>query len=1017
MLFLALCLHVQLQAQSVFCLDSVRNQWGLKTNSCEDSSWQISPQYLYHTTFKGNVAVAKHWLGHDIVLTSKGEQVQTPIFTHTIGPDSDGKIALLISEKISTLTNDTIRFQDSTLCFHKENIHYQNRWKFYTLHYQTDTIKSTIDSIPNTYKTYPVLNEYNNESYIGVKLLQSNKWIIKNPYKSILDGKHLIANNLQIDSIIPSIHKSWLVKVKSHWGLIDSLGVQRIAPNYSTIQHLENSYWLVKNDSTGYQYLKPDFTPLNQQFYKEAEAFSFNYARVKIDSLWGLIDTKGKQILEAKYHHIGWPQDSLKGKYVIENLIGVQNKNGFWGVVSIKNKIIIPQEYNTILPPTEGLIATNKTEIYGYHPEGVWGFFDTKGKIILPHNYDALIQNFKNGIAITGHYIMTSVKPAELSIRLGFSDKMGKELSPFIYRQIRPLTPNLIALQNEKYLWGFADNKGKIIHQCAYNDYILLNEKELKVDKLGKWGLVNTYGRVIYEPIYKSITPNNNEGYDLVTFNSYAIIDDSTQIALHQYDEFKAAAKGLFIYGLNGYYGLMDTDGKVILANTFNYIGTFKNGSSVVKQNGKFGLINLQGNFLLPCEYDSLVQDSSSKLIRIKGKEIHDYGHTKVVVSQIPKWGLTDSLGKTVLEIKHPEIQAPSNEMYPIKRGDYWGFYNHETDQIIPFQFTKINQHFTHNLALVTKENVQLLINKNGEIVNKHHYDSLKIIAENTILCKSSNKYGLLNHKGEQTLPFCYDKLDLSPNGLFIGYENNNHNLSLINPDGIVVWGDLIDSIPNAHWSENMLVAFTDTLFRAFKPNGKQVLYAKPKYEKIEHYSNGFARVTYMGLLGFIDENGKLRVATRYNKTAHFHEDMCAINLKDKWGYIDKGEYLWVQPYYDSVMQYQGGLGAVNKAGKWGFTNKKGEIACKTLYSKVVHQNDGFYAIQRNNHWGMLNPKGEEFAFTKYDEVAMLGTRFVAVKQGNKYGVCNLKGDLITQIEYDNIYFDPVNNTAVAVKK
>ena len=60
--------------------------------------------------------------------------------------------------------------------------------------------------------------------------------------------------------------------------------------------------------------------------------------------------------------------------------------------------------------------------------------------------------------------------------------------------------------------------------------------------------------------------------------------------------------------------GLIDFNGKKITKPVYNEISglTYKEGELLVKQNEKFGVINIKGNILVPIEYDEISIDGYS---------------------------------------------------------------------------------------------------------------------------------------------------------------------------------------------------------------------------------------------------------------------------------------------------------------------------------------------------------------------------------------------------------------------
>ena len=1025
-------------------LDSLSGMYGYKyTNN--DSVWIIKPyNHDRAWAFSNNYARVRTNEGFNFILfnsnyLSKIWFADAHDFKHHIAPVLHPEYSFLIKR-------DSIWFKDSTLCLEREVSFESQKWNFIRakIQYKDSVIYKKIlkgiDSVVVTYdpETNLPLKEYfrldsvfvSDSTVVSIpshsyetlfekgfekfQYLDRHYIVVENSKKGLLSphGKVLLDTLynqiLWVDTTF--VKNKFLIEQNGKWAVADTAGKLLTPFLYLSIVPTTLGYYQVV-DSAGTYFLKPDFTPLSKQHYSKTSLFTDGFALVAKDSLWGIINKNGKEIVTPTFQYIGWKQDTLHSKIFVNNQVQTL-KNGLWGMVSDKGKIILENKYHEILPENEGLIAANGIEIYGYHPEGVWGFFDVKGKPVVSMRYDKLEQQFSHGIAVVGYYMMQKIKPAELEIRFGLVDKSGKELTGFLYKKIVKLNDNLFALQDNSNHWGFCDGKGKIAHTCLYDEYVVLNPNEIKVEKFGKWGVVESGGKVIYEPVYKSIAKVDN-GWKVEKFNAYAIYRDSLGFAKYEFDYFKSAAPDLFVFGLNGYFGLIDIKGNVVLKNAYTQIEPFQYGFSVVKINGKYGLINKKGKYLLEPEYDYIEHDTLGYL-RVKGKEIHDYGHVKVVVSEVPKWGIIDSTGRTVLEIKHTNILKQSEGIFPVKRGNLWGFFNMIDDQIIPFQFKQVAG-FTYGLAVVNKDGEEIIINKNGDIVNKTMYDSLGVLGSQTVLFLKDNKYGLINELGEQILAPCYQSVKKVASTVLLFTEMDSIK-TLVNFKGIAFWAGFRDSI-SENWIEDMLLFHGDTAWAVYNKNGKQVLPLKPRYEKVEQYSNGYARMTYGGKLGFIDKNGKLRISNQYEEISHFHEDMCAFKLLGKWGYIDKAEYIWVQPYYEIALDFQGGLGAVFKNNKWGFVDKNGKEVTKLLYSEIKYEGEGFYSVKRNGHWGMVNSTLGEFLFTKYEFVAMLGDSYVKIGSEGKFGAANLKGELIVPIQYDSIDYDEFNKTVIAIIK
>ena len=103
-------------------------------------------------------------------------------------------------------------------------------------------------------------------------------------------------------------------------------------------------------------------------------------------------------------------------------------------------------------------------------------------------------------------------------------------------------------------------------------------------------------------------------------------------------------------YRENGRYGIKDTEGNIVLEPTYGYIGMFRGGCATVENNlesGRVkGLIDTQGNVLVPAEYDDVLSSFYGPLTKENGYIGHaynNYGYYAVIRDD--KLGFVDEAG------------------------------------------------------------------------------------------------------------------------------------------------------------------------------------------------------------------------------------------------------------------------------------------------------------------------------------------------------------------------------------
>ena len=239
--------------------------------------------------------------------------------------------------------------------------------------------------------------------------------------------------------------------------------------------------------------------------YEDEFEYSDGLSRVYYKGKYGYIDEKKKEVIDLKYLRAkdfknGIAQVSLDGKYFgfinkqgktviplefedfgYEFRDGVINakKQGKWGLLNNKGKILVPFQYDYIRFPEDGLsvarIKKGEAKVYGV--------VDENGKTVVPFEYDD-IEDYSEGLA--------RVRKNGL---FGFIDKKGKIVIPITYPLAKNFSDGLAAVSNKEKKWGFIDKSNAFVIRPAYNQVVpfkggeaevLLGTDAYFIDKTGK---------------------------------------------------------------------------------------------------------------------------------------------------------------------------------------------------------------------------------------------------------------------------------------------------------------------------------------------------------------------------------------------------------------------------------------------------------------------------------------------------------------------------------------------------
>jgi hypothetical protein len=183
------------------------------------------------------------------------------------------------------------------------------------------------------------------------------------------------------------------------------------------------------------------------------------YLKGEYDYIHGLIDSTGKEVIPVKYGHLEYyPEDKVLifGEETISNL----------GLMNLKGEIVISAQY----------VFWSKNISKGLWPVGKndkFGVINLKNQVVIPFEY-AMIESYSDNLGI-------AAAQKDESGKYGFIDRTGKTVIPFEYDYGWPSDANIIVKKNNK--WGVIDINGKIILPFEFAQIISTYESSAWVVK------------------------------------------------------------------------------------------------------------------------------------------------------------------------------------------------------------------------------------------------------------------------------------------------------------------------------------------------------------------------------------------------------------------------------------------------------------------------------------------------------------------------------------------------------
>ena len=479
----------------------------------------------------------------------------------------------------------------------------------------------------------------------------------------------------------------------------------------------------------------------------------------------------------------------------------------------------------------------------------------------------------------------------------------------------------------------------------------------------------------------------------------------------------------LIPYLKNGLWGYCTQDKKIIIQPKFEEAQFFdrdssENGEKIVyanvKMNGKHGLINPKGDFIVPPTYESVIFFRGGMGI-IFNTQLQEKNAEKLII-------LNYKGEKIFSSTKHLDLYREmtdglqglslSGEDY---RSAKLGFIDAKGKTIIPFVYDPISPvsdgQFQNGRAVLFKNGKLGIIDKKNKII-------LPFTIQNAgpggheIAKDGSAKIGLLNG----------DILLVNPAGKIIKKEKTNDNPTRNIPDS----DNIIKNIPNNFGLYSSF--FVDK-------NGKKL--SNETYRDIGDFKFGDKNTTQtlcaitmknigkienqVFVYGIIDANGKEVVPFIYDQ---IYECADKIVLKTKNGLCGilnaktlkihapcvYNEYLSCNMKNNTVLMTK----SVNYKNIFFLVNEKGEEKQVAQDFDVFHSYD--FNEPNKEMKLILAKKGDKYTFLNDDFVPVFGyydflffniylggQKFLQAQKNGKKGILNYKDEIIVPFEYDEI--------------
>lgn len=521
--------------------------------------------------------------------------------------------------------------------------------------------------------------------------------------------------------------------------------------------------------------------------------------------------------------------------------------------------------------------------------------------------------------------------------------------------------------------------------QLHYKVEEISEYKYFTLEQNQKYGVIDRNGNIVIEAEYGAVQiPNpskaifvcvkehneNTKEYETVVYN------EKKEVLLSNYKNVQAISiytnvnstpyeKSVLTYKENGKYGLINLEGKQITKPVYDEISSinYKEGTFLVKQNELEGIINMKGKVIIKCEYESVTSDNYYS-------ENGNKKQAGFIVSKKTedgyRYGYANYRGTIILNPIYTQLERVTE--IANEKGVYF----------------------------IAFENGQAgLLKNNKEILNYEYEDIQYNVLGSIFVTKRNGKYGAVNQEGTTVLYPEYD--NVYTGGMYLNALKDK-DIFIFDLNGNKIETNEVSKTK----TENANYYITIDKNNKYKVvDSKDNIIIDKDYTYIEYLPGDYFIVERDSKSGIIDSNGKSVIELKYDSISRINETdilqmetnkniaLYNLNMKEIVSMDNaivkevKDEKAYILLYSDTDFKYldkkgniltsqnlfeNNSLFAKNINGKWGFVDKDGNLKVQNDYELVTDFNKyGFAGIKKDGKWGSINQNGEVVQEPTYD--------------------------------------------------
>lgn len=422
----------------------------------------------------------------------------------------------------------------------------------------------------------------------------------------------------------------------------------------------------------------------------------------------------------------------------------------------------------------------------------------------------------------------------------------------------------------------------------------------------GKWGVIDSSGNIIINPEYDEyiVIPDNTKGifvctintdYENNTFDTKIINEKNEELftdydlveAIENYDESNNLwyQSSILRVSRDGKYGIIDTNGNVLVNPEYDSITSLKgvDNSFLTEKDGKVGIIDNVGSIIIDNQYEE-IEPISDK-----------YEEGYIVKDENGNCGVINFTKTVAVDVEYDDVKNVygNGKYYIVEENNDWKIIDTDGNSYLDGKYDDIISVDGENAIVENNGNYGVVQIQDGNEIIDINYDSITYASGNNYIVENNSKYGVINTEGNNLVDFQYSNLV---------YREAANIYEAINDD---YTSDLLDS--------NLEVKLSS------------VIVSEVNEEK------GYIKVRENDEYNYYNFRFEAKSSSEILNT---NTIFLSRNEEGKYGFVDKNGNVVVNYIYDEAKEQNDyGYASVKSGGLWGAVDSLGQIAVSPSYT------------------------------------------------------------------------------------